>query len=186
MRLTAIISSFFLALAALVAFASPAQAGEAYVDSLSCNFSVAEQGDTVEVSGDGFSPGSSITVSITDEALPSYTLGAASVDVRAAFAQVLLVTSAAGDGSFVATVTIPAATPDGDYNILADGLGQDGNPRALACPVEVDAGIITPLAVTGSESKPLIQIGLAAIAVGALLVFFARSRMRRTEPVAAA
>jgi hypothetical protein len=178
MRKTSVLVAFVMATVAWAGFASPAS-GQ-YVNTLVCGFSTVEPGDTVSVSGDGFDPGSQITVSITDEALPSYTLGGAGVS--GAFARTVLVTPADATGNFSATFTIPADTPDGNYNVLAVGVQSEGQPRALACPVEVISDT-SPIAFTGSNTRPMVQIALAIVALGALLVFATRRKSDDELPV---
>lgn len=168
-----------LAVAALAVFAPAASAQ--YSDILLCSFSVVEPGGTEQASGEGFLPGSPVILTITDEALPSYTVGAASTDsVSSAFSRAVLQLDADADGTFNATFVIPADTPPGDYFVLADGTGVDGEPRALVCQVEV-ASEIDEIAFTGSSTRPVAQIALAVIAFGALLVFATR-RTRDTAP----
>lgn len=179
MRKTSVLVAFVMAAVAWAGFAAPAS-GQ-YVGSLVCQFSVVEPGATVTVSGDGFDPGSSVTVSVTNGPLPSYTLGGTGTGTGT-FNRTVLVTPADATGNFSATFVIPADTPDGNYNVLATGVDSELQPRALACPVEV-ASEASPIAFTGSSTRPMVQIALAIIALGALLVFATRRRSDEELPV---
>ncbi len=179
MRKTSVLVAFVMAAVAWAGFAAPAS-GQ-YVNSLVCSFSVVEPGDTVTVSGDGFDPGSQVTVSVTDGALPSYVLGGTGA-LGGTFARTVLVTPADASGNFSATFVIPADTPDGNYNVLALGVDSELQPRGLACPVQVESEI-SPIAFTGSNTRPMVQIALAIMALGALLVFATRRKSDDELPV---
>jgi hypothetical protein len=87
------------------------------------------QGASVTVTGDGFLPGTTITLGIYST--PT-SLGTASVDAS---------------GAFSATVTIPITTLLGAHTIAAAGVSASGDARTLAAPSTVVA------AGTGSGSN---------------------------------
>jgi hypothetical protein len=181
MRRISVLVAFMFTVGVWAGFAAPASAQ--YATILTCGFSTVQPGDTVTVSGDGYDPGSQVTISITDEALPAYVVGGLSSTVNGAYAADVLITTVDANGEFSATFTIPTDTPAGMYAVLADGIGVDLAARGLSCPVQVQQIAEVPIAFTGSNSKPFVQIALAAIALGALLVFATRRRSDEEQPV---
>ena len=156
-------------------FASGASAQ--YAQSLNCSFTAVESGGTIEAVGDGFMPGSDVTISVTNGG------------------DIIVVETVTADlnGVFEFSLTIPPDAPNGTYGIVAEGIDAQGEAvRSLSCNVidpQVDGitevpevgGItqentVEPLAFTGSNSKPMIQIALGAISLGGLLVFVGRRR----------
>jgi hypothetical protein len=170
MRRISVLVAFVLAVGAWAGFAAPASAQ--YSTVLTCNFTMLMAGDTATVSGDGYDPGSQITISINR--------------TDGVFTQDVLITTADANGQFTATFTVPAAAPAGTYDVLANGIGVDLAARSLACPFEVGQVTQVPIAFTGSNSRPMAQIALAIIALGALLVFATRRKRDEELPVDAA
>lgn len=110
-------------------------------------------GDTVVVSGAGFSPGGSIDVTI--ESTP-----------------VLLKTVLAdAAGSFTTTVTIPSGLAGGAHTLKATGPDPAGGLRVLSIAVTVsgapDGGTLVR---TGANLAPMLGVGLGAIIAGACIL----------------
>ena len=101
-----------------------------------------EAGQTMTVTGNGWKPGSTVTILLTGSSTP---LGTATADAN---------------GAFSATVTIPSDTPAGTHTITISGTAADGSART------VQSGSITVTAIlpaTGSDTGPLTLIGVALI-----------------------
>lgn len=93
--------------------------------------------------------------------------------------------SAIADANGVATLTatIPANTPVGNHVVKASGIAPDGSPLTVSVPLVVATKVVNGVAVvddvarTGSSNAlPLARTGVAAVAVGGLLVVIARKR----------
>ncbi|MDT0277307.1 fibronectin type III domain-containing protein [Blastococcus goldschmidtiae] len=109
-------------------------------------------GSEITVSGAGFLPGSTV-------ALVVYSTPVELGDV------VVL-----ADGTFSATVTLPADLTDGVHHVVASGVDADGNVRNLVVEVTVSGGTAV-LANTGFSALPVLGAGgLALLAGGGLLV----------------
>ncbi len=171
---------------ALITFVSPASAQ--YDQVLSCSFDRVNPGDVVTADGNGFLPGSTVALSITDDSdsvsagpgdptIPGGELDTAAVLID------LGTTTADANGQINFTFVVPDADvlPAGDYFVTAVGILNTGNePRLISCPFEVVVpGVTGPIAFTGSNSKPIAEIAIAMIAVGGLAVVFARRRSAR-------
>jgi hypothetical protein len=167
MRKTSVLLAFVMAVGVWAGFAAPASAQYATV--LTCNFDMLNPGETVTVSGDGYDPGSQVTISINR--------------TDGVFTRDLLITTVDANGEFAATITLPTDTPAGTYDVLANGVGVDLDPRSLSCPLQVEQISDTPIAFTGSNSRPTVQIALAVIALGSLLVFATRRKRDEELPV---
>lgn len=76
-------------------------------------------GMDVEFSGSGFLPGTTVDLSLQSALIPLGT------------------TTAASDGTFDVTVTIPAFAPLGDHHLVAAGTGYDGQPFVVTAPVTI-------------------------------------------------
>ncbi len=172
----------------LVLFAAPASAQ--YGVTLQCNFVQVFAGTKqLQCTGDGYEPGSTITLHIDDKVFPNVPIvnppaaTAASVESAAVIA---FLPSAVADanGVFVQVFDMPDDIATGFYLITSTGIGVDGEPRTLQWRFEViDRAGVGPIAFTGSSSRPIAEIVIAMIALGGLAVVVAR---RRTATQAAA
>ena len=123
-------------------------------------------GQQVTLSGSGYLPGS--TVELTVYSTP-VSLGSAVV---------------ASDGTFSATVTIPADLVNGTHHLVASGVDANGNTRYLVVEVTVSGGtaVVTGtttasgLAYTGFTALPFVGAGLLALLAGAGLLVASRRR----------
>jgi LPXTG-motif cell wall-anchored protein len=149
-----------------LAFAAPASAQYGGVGGItvtngdgtsgaSCN-----PGGPLSASAQGFDPGT--TVTFTFESDP------------------VVLGTAVADASGAASIqsTWPAAAADGAHSVVASGTG-DGVPFSVSssttCGVGGSGGGALPR--TGSDSAPLLQIAIALVAAGGILVLAARKRM---------
>lgn len=90
--------------------------------------------------------------------------------------------TATADGSGVASLstTIPSSTSVGAHTITGRCTGADGQPLALVLSITVGAGSGIP--VTGSSnSMPMAQIAIGAIAAGGLLLLLGNRRRNATH-----
>ncbi|MEJ5255410.1 MAG: hypothetical protein WHS89_08685 [Acidimicrobiales bacterium] len=115
-------------------------------------------GGTVTVSGQGCSSGASVSIQFNGQTVATATAGQ--------------------DGSFSASITVPAGTPAGTYQITAVNC----TTQVLSTSITV-GGATTPttapsvLPRTGSDATgTLARVGVALVAVGGLLAFAARRR----------
>ena len=121
-------------------------------------------GSSVTLSGDGYLPGSTVTVVVYSEP------------------QVLGHTLADVDGHWELTVVLPAGLVSGEHTLVASGVDAVGNPRFLTLPITVTGGAAAPagssggLAYTGADVAVPAIGGLAALAVGSGLVLAGRRR----------
>lgn len=121
-------------------------------------------GAKVTVTGDGYAPGS--TVSIVVYSTP----------------QVLTTAVAGPDGKFSVEVTIPAGLAKGNHTLVASGVDASGVLRYVTLPITVsDAGVATvsgkaTLAATGADVAVPVIGGIAALGLGAGLIVVARRR----------
>jgi len=81
----------------------------------------------------------------------------------------------ASDGTFTATVTVPANLVNGTHHLVATGVDKDGNVRNLVITVTVNGGQAT-LAVTGFDAVPVALGGGLVVLAGAGLVLGGRRR----------
>jgi hypothetical protein len=122
----------------------------------------------ITVTGQGFAPGQTVTLTLMSTPV---VLGTA-------------VPNSAGDFSQV--VTIPAGTPLGSHQIVATGpsLANPAEPLTLsaqitlACPTVVSAAP-QPLPFTGLATRAWLAASLAFILAGAALVLMAHKRRQR-------
>jgi LPXTG-motif cell wall-anchored protein len=84
------------------------------------------------------------------------------------------------NGTAVLTATIPASTPLGAHHIEASGTGVNGQPRTVSASITVTRGTTgATVPKTGANStKPMAEIGVAALAIGGMLVLVARRRSK--------
>lgn len=154
-----------------VFLAAPADAQ--YVDALQCNCDSAfgEDGDPLTALGDGFAPGSTVTLTLVDADTEEVvrTLGTVTADAN---------------GEISVTLDVPDDIPEGLYILTATGTASDalgGGVRTLQCPcgTEVLGEVVERrVAFTGSNSGTMATIGLGIIGVGALTLFVAKRRER--------
>lgn len=124
-------------------------------------------GEAVRVEGDGFQPGSEVTITFNG--------------------QVLGIAAVRDDGTFSTQVIIPCVEP-GDYTLAVSGIDASGAPRVdeititvtEACEAAPPADETLPdvggLADTGIEVTTGLMAALALIAVGGAALFLARRR----------
>ena len=98
-------------------------------------------GGTMTISGDGFAPGASLTITLHSDPV------------------VLATATADANGAYSVTVTIPAATTPGTHQIVVSGLGPDGQPRESVVTIEVQAAaqVLAAVATTTAGSVVSIQ-----------------------------
>lgn len=68
--------------------------------------------------------------------------------------------------------TIPSDATPGPHTLSIVGTGANGQTKVLDCP----ANVSPPLPRTGADSAPLLQAGVALLAIGGLIVLVARRR----------
>lgn len=122
-----------------------------------------DAGKTITITGSGYAANTSVTILLYSTP------------------QILTTVVTDGNGSFTATVTVPAGLAVGQHTLVAAGLAPDGTMRYVTLPITVTAGGAM-LANTGADVTAPALGGLAAVVVGAGLLVAAR---RRPEPVAA-
>ena len=122
---------------------------------VSTNTPTVEAGKAITVTGNGWKPGSTVTILLTGNATP---LGTATVDAN---------------GAFSATVTIPSDTTAGSHTITVSGTDPTGAARTV---VSGTITVTAVLPVTGSDSGPLTLLGVALIGAGAVMVAPRRRR----------
>jgi hypothetical protein len=114
-------------------------------------------GAQVTISGAGFLPGSTVELVVY------------STPVKLGSVVVL------ADGTFSATVTVPANLTDGVHHLVATGVDVNGNARNLVVEVTVSGGTAV-LAVTGFSALPYAGAGALALLAGGGLLVAARRR----------
>ncbi len=114
-------------------------------------------GQQVVLKGDGFFPGTTVRLTVFSTAVD---LGSVVV---------------ASDGTFTATVTVPASLTNGTHHLVATGLAADGTVRNLVISVTV-TGSRAELAVTGFDAVPVAVGGGLVLLTGAGLLVGARRR----------
>ncbi|MCW2677478.1 MAG: Fibronectin type protein [Modestobacter sp.] len=119
-------------------------------------------GQDVTLTGSGYLPGS--TVDLIVYSTPTK-VGSAVADA---------------DGSFTATVTLPAGLVNGEHHLVAAGVDANGNPRYLVTAITVSGGTAATatggLAYTGFSALPFVGGGLLALLAGAGLLVASRRR----------
>jgi LPXTG-motif cell wall-anchored protein len=126
--------------------------------------SASTQGDTLTLSGGGFAPGATVTITI--ESTP----------------RLLRTVATDGSGSFQTTVVVPADMPPGAHTLKASGASPSGGLIVLAKALQIGASDAVPLPSTGAQISVSVVIGAGLVAVG-LAVLLARRRRRRITGV---
>lgn len=164
-----------VALLALAAAAAPAAVAEypPATEELAVTDTAPAPGDEILVTGGGFMPGS--TVTLTFESTPVF-LATALVDA---------------DGHFAVWVRIPLGASAGWHTIRARGIGVDGLPRELTIPIFVTGAAPVPRTAGvgdgGTAWSSLFRLGLwpaCVFLVGANLWAFRRRRRARRASTA--
>jgi energy-converting hydrogenase Eha subunit A len=168
-RLSTLIA--LLALALMIAV--PAVAQDYPIDddeepSATASQTVIAAGGTVTVEGDGWLPGSEVTISIFGNGV-SEVLGTAQVNAA---------------GEFVTQVTIPSNLAPGAYSIRITGLDTDAQPRTVDIPITVTgaaagapAAPVTPgtaLARTGGYLTTAGSMAVLLLVIGGGALFASR------------
>jgi hypothetical protein len=172
--------------AGLTLLAAPAYAQEDYPpdsdEGLTVSESTVAPGETITISGDGADPGATVTFRLVKSS--SSALGAnrvilagprlaAHVRPQAQSSVSLGSTTAADDGSFSATLTIPSGLDDGTYTLIASS---GGEVLATATVRVLAAAGTGALPFTGSDVAPGLAIGATLIVAGGLLLLAVRRR----------
>lgn len=160
----------------LVVTAAPAAAQQypPAVNSLTVSNTSPVPGETIDIEGRTFAPGASATVTFTSEPV------------------VLASATADADGIIALQATIPADAAIGPHVLTATGEAPDGSELSLSVnlnvvPADGAAAAGTggdgdsasgPLARTGQDSMPLVQVGLILAAVGGVITAIAAKRRK--------
>ncbi|WP_433081415.1 hypothetical protein ACQP1P_46010 [Dactylosporangium sp. CA-052675] len=83
-----------------------------------------------------------------------------------------------GQGNFSKPVRVPPDLAVGAHQLVAAGVGPNGQPHSLKMAITVRAAG-GGLAVTGAPIAAMLQLGLATVFGGGVLLFASRSRRRR-------
>jgi hypothetical protein len=178
--------------AGLTLLASPAHA-QPYpptTSGLTVSQSTVRAGESIVVAGSGAAPGATVVITLTRVSSAALGAGApvvaagpgmarmlAAVRPLAQGAVVLGRTTAAGDGSFRITVTIPAGTDPGVYTLAATSGGEVLSVATIRV-LAASAGGALPF--TGSDVAPGLAVGVGLILAGGVLLLAVRRRRRRT------
>jgi LPXTG-motif cell wall-anchored protein len=171
--------------AGLTLLAAPAFAQDDYppesTEELTVSESTVEPGETITISGDGAEPGATVTYKLTRS---SSALGgsrvvlagprlAALLQPQAQSSVTLGTSTADGDGSFSATLTIPSGLDDGVYTLTATSGGEVLATATIRVLADATTG---DLPFTGSNVAPGLAIGATLIVAGGLLLLAVRRR----------
>ena len=143
----------FLMAAATAVFALPA--GAAGYPPLSCTIQVASgttatAGGSLGITGSGFAANSVVKLAVNGEAVGQ--------------------TTASGTGTINTTIVVPSGATS------PITIGASGGCSVIVALSSAAAAAAKPLAFTGSNSEPLVIIGIVALALGTVLVVGARRR----------
>jgi LPXTG-motif cell wall-anchored protein len=114
-------------------------------------------GGKLAVSGSGWMPGTTVTISMAGVHLRN-----ATVD---------------DNGNFSTEVTIPSGLADGEYTLAVAGTDADGNPRTVNSTITVESGA-DALPATGGDASPWVLVGATMLLAGVGLVAPRRRRLR--------
>jgi LPXTG cell wall anchor motif len=175
--------------AGLTLLGAPAYAQQNYPPATNQGLTVSEStvspGESITISGDGAEPGATVTFKLVKS---SSALGAsqvlavgprlaALVRPQAQSSTSLGSTTADGDGSFSATLTIPTGLDAGTYSLIASS---DGEVLATATIRVLAASASGALPFTGTDVAPGLAIGASLIVAGGLLLLAVRRRRSST------
>lgn len=151
-----------LALTAVLLFATAGAAqAQTYPpagNGITANDTTVAAGDPITLTAQTFQAGASVTFTLFS--VP----------------EVLGTATANSSGVATLTTTIPAGTTSGSHTIKATGIGANGQALTVALSITVGAGT-SGIPVTGSSNTvPMSQIAIGAIAAGGLLVLLANKR----------
>jgi titin len=118
----------------------------------------AATGETIALSGDGFAPGSTITITIEST---SRVLGNVVADPA---------------GAFTADVIIPAGLDAGLHTLKAIGTAAEGGELTLSASVTVVPSVGGRRPSTGSLTGSVLSVGVAVLLVAAVLIAVVRRR----------
>lgn len=160
-----------LAVAMLALAAAPALAQDDYPPDPGPTAAVSDivvvPGEAITVVGDGWQPGSTVTIDLGGAVLGTAPVGQ--------------------DGTFSTTVTIPANTRPGAHTLRISGTGADGQPRTVTIAITVveTAGVGTPgvtpgtgLPTTGGQPLLALFAATGLLVTGSAAVLVARRRNR--------
>jgi hypothetical protein len=155
-----------MAMGLMLAAPAMAQYGEPDETSVGASTGTVAPGGTVTITGEGFAPGTTVTIRLGADVLATGT-------VRA-------------DGTFAIPVTMP--TQPGTYTLTVDGIGADGLPVSFNVTITVAAGAapgqqvtVTPgtgLAATGGPFSVGAILAIALLAIGGFALLGARAKAR--------
>ena len=157
------LTALALCLAALLALAGPASAGEEYTPppGIEVDNDTPEPGDSVTITGEGCEVGAEVSITLDGVEVATATIGE--------------------DGTFSATFDVPADAEPGDYEVQVIGCGTE----VLSSIITVGGAVTTTsiggaaLPQTGSSStEPLVRTGAVLVAAGGVLVYAVRRRQQ--------
>jgi hypothetical protein len=146
-----------------LAFATPAFAYGPNAPTVTASASSVGAGGSLTVSGDGFTPNSSVMVTLHSSPVT------------------LAVTTADPTGAFSVVVTIPSDTTPGTHTILATDPNGDSASTLLVVTgtaVAVGTAATPSLPFTGADIAALSGVGAIAMALGGMLILTSRRRRR--------
>jgi LPXTG-motif cell wall-anchored protein len=171
-RLVGLLALTTMLLGAFALVSPPAQAQEACdieaayqgTATFGTNLTVVSAGGEIVFEGTGWPPNVTLQISVNGQQIGSVT------------------TNAQGSWSF--TYTVPAnasGTQTAEVSCGSFVLSTQFNVIGAAGPIT--GGTTTPLPVTGSDSLSWVQMGIALIALGAVLVYLTRRRSQQAALV---
>ncbi len=168
MRLRLAVTSFVVCLAVTAAWSAAAYGyGSTNHTSTSVTNAVVDPCSSTTITGSGFQPSESVTITLIHA--PTV-LGTATTD---------------SSGSFSASVTIPSGTAPGSYTAVSTGSSGDSASTGLTvgsggCGVTL-ATSSSGLAFTGADIAAMVGVAAVAIGLGGMLVLVTRRRRQSTN-----
>lgn len=147
------------------ASAYPVSQGSLAVSNASGPTSTARPGESLTLSGGGFAPGATVTITLDP------TPGS------------LRTIAADGSGSFTATIVVPTGTSSGAYNLKASGAAPAGGVVVLSKVMRIGAtsgsgSLPATLPFTGSQTARVVALGAVLTVGGAGMVLLGLRRRR--------